>query len=393
MDELYPFRGLRVVDTSQGIAGPSAAMMLGRYGADVIKVEPLTGDWSRQKGFNAQRIAAQTVANNFCKRSIALNLKLPDAAAVLRQLLNSADVFIQSLRPGVMDRLGFGYDDVVKVKKDIVYLSVSGFGQSGPWREKGAVDVVMQAFSGLMSVNLGSVDGLPHRIGLRLVDAVSGLYAFQSLVVALYSRRETGLGRHIDCSLLQATTSLQSQAILEHSAGARTEQTMNSCPLGTFRTKNGWINLGVTKDALWPVFCDVIGRRELAADPALTTAAQRVGRYQEINKIVDEVIATDTSDRWIERFEAVGIMIERVNDYSDLLAHPQVEAVKAVSWIDQPDMGRVAVANPPGMAPLVSGAPLAAAPKIGQHTRDILRELGYTDERIDALIKTGAAAA
>ena len=393
MDDLYPFRGLRVVDTSQGIAGPSAAMTLARYGADVIKVEPTTGDWSRHKGFNADRIAAQTVGNNLCKRSIALDLKNPDAAAVLRQLLAKADVFVQSLRPGVMDRLGFGYDDVCKLKKDIVYLSISGYGQQGPWREKGAVDVVMQAFSGLMSVNLGSVDGLPHRIGLRLVDSVGGMYASQALMAALYARRDTGRGQHIDCSLLRATTALQSLAILEHSAGARSEQRVNSCPLGTYRSKDGWINLGVTKDSLWPVFCDVIQRPKLGADPALAKAAQRVLRIDEINKIVEDVIVTETSDCWIRRFEAAGIMIERVNGYSDLLAHPQVEASGAVTWIEQPDMGRVAVANPPGMAPLVSGAPLAAAPGLGQHSREILRELGYQDKDVEALIKSGAAAA
>lgn len=393
MSDEFPLQGLRVVDASQGIAGPSAAMMLARYGADVIKVEPPNGDWSRHKGFNAERIAAQAVSNNLGKRSLAVDLKHPDGALVLRRLLAGADIFIESFRPGVIERLGFGYEQVTGIRKDIVYVSISGFGQEGPWREKGALDVVMQAFSGLMSVNRGAEDGLPHRIGFQLIDVVTGLYAFQAILVAVYARRDSGCGRHIDCSLLQSATAVQALPILLYSAGARGDAALNSSPLGTFRTSDGWINLGVTKDTLWPPFCRVIHRPDLADDSSLATAAQRRARRSEITAMVAEIIARDTTDAWAARLSEAGILNERVHDYSALLHHPQVDAVRAFSWIDQPDLGRVAVANPPGAAPLPSGSPLAVAPHVGSHTRGVLQELGYEASEIEALLKSGAVAA
>lgn len=393
MTDYSPLKGLRVVDASQGIAGPSAAMMLARYGADVVKVEPPEGDWSRHRGFNAERIAGQTVANNFGKRSVVIDLKHPEGAAVLRKLLVSADVFIESFRPGVIQRLGFDYDKVAAIRRDVVYLSVSGFGQAGPWRARGAVDVVMQAFSGLMSVNKGLEDKLPHRIGLQLVDIVTGLYAFQSLLMALYARRDNGQGRYIDCSLLQSAVALQGLPLLLHSAGARGDGTLNSSPLGTFRTADGWINLVVAKDTLWPSFCQVIGRPDWADDATLATAAQRRARRNEIGEGVSAALVKDASVTWAKKLTEIDVLNEPVNDHAGLFNHPQIEAIGAFSWVDQPGMGKVAVANPPGVPPLESGSRQAVAPVLGADTRTVLEEIGYDAAQIESLLASGAAGA
>lgn len=389
--ESLPLEGLRVIDASQGIAGPSAAMMLARHGADVIKVEPPDGDWSRHRGFNSERIAGQTVANNLGKRSVAIDLKRAEGAAILKKLLTSADVFVESFRPGVIQRLGFGYDDVKSIKKDIVYISISGFGQAGPWRERGAVDVVMQAFSGLMSVNKGLQDNLPHRIGLQIIDIVTGLYAFQSVLVALYARKEHGHGCYIDCSLLQSATAFQGLPLLLHSAGARGDGTLNSSPLGTFKTADGWINLVVAKDSQWPPFCQAINRQDWAGDESLATAQKRRARRAEIASAVSEALVKETSAVWAKRLTDINVMNEPVNDHAGLLHHPQIEAIGAISWVEQPGMGKVAAINPPGAAPLKSGSRRAMAPALGADTRDVLSEIGYGAAEIDAMLASGAA--
>lgn len=387
----FPLEGLTVIDASQGIAGPTAAMWLGRYGANVIKVEPPFGDWARDRGYNAERLSVQATAANLGKRSIAIDLKSPKGAEILRRLVASADVFVESFRPGVIQRLGFGYDEVSTTNEKLIYLSVSGYGQTGPRSGDGAIDVIMQAFSGLMSGNKGH-DGVPHRVGFFLADMTTALYALQAVLVALYVRRDTGRGRYVDCSLLQSTTALQSMGITQYSTKATGSQALTSVPLGTFRTGDGWINLSVTKDALWPTFCQVIGRDDLADDPSLATVTQRRLRATEINSAINEALAKDTSAAWSAKLNAAKILNSCVNDYGQLLADPQIAAIGAISWIDQPELGQVAIPNPPGMTRLTSGSGLAIAPQVGAHSREIMEEVGYCEEEIDALLEARAVA-
>lgn len=386
-------RGIKVVDASQGVAGPSAAVMLARYGAEVIKVEPIGGDWLRDKGYNAERMGAHVTSVNVGKRSIALDIKHPQGKKIFQTLVEGADILMESFRPGVMERLGFGYAAVQQANPSIIYTSVSGFGQAGPWREKGGTDGVMQAFAGLMEINHGSVDDLPHRVGFWVIDVVAGLHTLQAMLAALYDRQASGQGRQLDCSLLRSAIALQAMPILQHSAGARgDEAALTASPLGTFRASDGFMNLSVSKDLQWPPFARLIGRPDLADDPSLARAAQRCARDAEIKAIVSQAIAGDTIAAWSARLDEIGVLNERVNDYSSLLDHPQVAAIEALSWIEQPDLGRVALANPPGMAPLRSGEREALAPAIGAHSREILRELGYAEHVIDAMFADNVVA-
>lgn len=381
-----------MVDASQGVAGPSAASTLARYGADVIKVEPPAGDWLRAKGFNAERMGTFVTSVNIGKRCIAVDLKNPAGAEIMWSLLERADVFIESFRPGVIDRLGFGHDAVAQKFPAMVYTSISGFGQTGPWREKGGVDVVMQAFSGLMNINRGAVDGLPHRIGFWLIDIVTGLYAVQAMLAAIMDQRVNGRGAHIDCSLLRSAIALQGIPILQHSLGVAGTDALSASPTGTFRAADGWINFAVSKDSQWPPFCRAIGREDLAADASLAHASQRIARNAEIITIVAEIIARESCAYWQDRLDGAGILNELVNDYERLLQHPQLEAADAVSWIDQPGLGTIAMTNPPGLPPLEGSSPKTKAPLLGEDSRDILGELGYDAQAVDELVKAGIIA-
>ena len=216
MSHDYPFEGLRVVDASQGIAGPSAGMMLARYGANVIKVEPRAGDWSRGITAGKDGMTAMALATNVGKRSIALDLKQREGSDLLHRLAKRADVFIENFRTGVMARLGFAYPQVSAYNPGVVYLSVTGFGQVGPMQSQPATDAILQAFAGMMTINKGRQDGLPHRLECWPIDVFSGQLAFQAVAMALYARRDSGRGRYIDASLLQGAAALQTVRLIEH---------------------------------------------------------------------------------------------------------------------------------------------------------------------------------
>ena len=386
MSQDYPLEGVRVVDASQGIAGPSAGMMLARYGADVIKVEPKEGDWSRGITAGRDGMSAMAIATNVGKRSIALDLKHPEGSALLHMLARRADVFIENFRTGVMSRLGFSYAHVAAYNPSVVYLSVTGFGQRGPMQSQPATDAILQAFTGLMSINKGREDGIPHRLECWPIDIASGQFAFQAVSMALYARRDTGKGRYIDASLLQGAAGLQTVRMIEHVMTGGAPVAGGAFPVATFRTTDGSINVSVLKDALWPPFCQMIGRPDLATDPALATGSGRRVRGEEIMRVASAAFAANTSEYWCARMREAGILNERVNAYDELFAHPQTETMGIFTWSEQAVAGRVPHPNLPGLVPLVADTPATKVPRIGEQTRSILTELGYGDSDIRRML-------
>ena len=385
MSHEYPFEGLRVVDASQGIAGPSAGMMLARYGADVIKVEPQAGDWSRGITAGKDGMTAMALATNVGKRSIALDLKQREGADLLHKLAKRADVFIENFRTGVMARLGFDYPSVCAYNPGVVYLSVTGFGQVGPMQSQPATDAILQAFAGMMNINKGRQDGLPHWLECWPIDVFSGQMAFQAVAMALYARRDSGRGRYIDASLLQGATALQTVRLIEHVMTGGATVADGSFPIATFRTTDGLVNVSVLKDHLWPPFCRMIGRPEWADEPSMATGAGRRARGEEILRVAAEAFATQPSEFWCAQMREAGILNERVNTYGDLFSHKQTEDTGIFTWSEQAVAGRVPHPNIPGPQPLVADAPSSRVPRIGEHTRDVLGELGYAVEDIERM--------
>jgi crotonobetainyl-CoA:carnitine CoA-transferase CaiB-like acyl-CoA transferase len=382
----YPLEGIRVVDASQGIAGPSAGMTLARYGADVIKVEPKAGDWSRGITAGRDGMTAMALANNVGKRSIALDLKHREGSDLLHRLAKRADVFIENFRTGVMARLGFSYAQMCAYNPGVIYLSVTGFGQVGPMQSQPATDAILQAFAGMMSINKGKQDGQPHRLECWPIDVFSGQLAFQAVAMALYARRDSGRGRYIDASLLQGAAALQTVRLIEHVMTGGAASPGGSFPIATFRTADGLVNVSVLKDHLWPPFCRMIGRPEWAGDPALATGAGRRARGEEILRVASEAFATQPSEHWCKQMRESGILNERVNTYSDLFAHAQTEATQVFTWSEQTTAGRVPHPNIPGPQPLVADAPPSKVPRIGEHTREVLAELGFGGAQIQRML-------
>lgn len=384
-----PYAGLKVIDVSQGVAGPYCAMLLAQYGAEVTKVEPLAGgDWSRGLGRVYGDQTAYSIPANLGKRSLALDLKSDAGRGVLWRLLRGADVFVQGFRPGVIERLGFGYDTVAAAEPRILYVSVSGFGQTGPLAERPAMDPVLQAFTGLIAENVGE-DGVPHRIPIIAIDMSTALYAFSALAPALYARRDATTGRHIEASLLAAAAGLQVVRMLQQhlEAGALRPP---AAPSGVFATADGWINVTIARPHEWLAFCAAMDLPALAEDPRFADFDLRIEHAEAMRAILRPVFAGQTTAHWSARLAAHKVMHERLNSYREFLDHPQTRTCGAIAWVAHPALpAPLPLPNLIGAAPFEAGSARARAPALGEHSAEILRAHGYTAGEIAELAAQG----
>ncbi|MSO76861.1 MAG: CoA transferase [Alphaproteobacteria bacterium] len=378
------FSGLKIFDATQGVAGPHATMLSAQHGADVTKIEPLEGDWGRSLGKMYGDLCAHAISFNRGKRSIALDLKNPEGLAVAQKLAGEADVVVESFRPGVMARFGLGYEDVRKTNPKVVYLSVTGFGQAGPRSKLPVTDSVIQAFSGWMSINRDG-DGTPQRIGMIAIDVMTGLYAFQALSTAIMRQFRFAKGCYIDASLMQAAAAFQAAKIMEHYLEKGAPQVLY-VPVGTMKTKDGYINITAMREHHYTGLCKVLGRDDLARDPRYDTRDKRIEREKELMPVIRAEFAKRTTAEWAKALTEAEVMNAPVGTYDDYLADAHVKAVAGVAWVDHQDLGRVPMTNIPGLAPIAAGDPLAECPHTGQQTVEILRAAGYGEARIQELI-------
>ncbi|MBT3536332.1 MAG: CoA transferase [Rhodospirillaceae bacterium] len=383
-----PYEGLKVLDISQGVAGPHCGMLLARHGADVVKLEPLGGDWGRQVGNTYGDNCAYGMAFNRGKRSLALDLKNPDGNVIALRLAHEADVIIENNRPGVTTRLGLGYDTVTEQNPDVVYLSVTGFGQTGPMANLPATDSVIQAFSGLMSVNKDA-NGLPQRINLLAIDVVTGLYGFQAVAPALYRRAMKGGGVHIKTSLMEAIGAFQSAKMIEFEL-EKGETPVLGVPVAMFATQDGFLNINARRDQHFTAMCHIVGLPELADDPKYNTVPARRENEAELMPMLHAAAKNMTAGDLSAALTEADVLHAHVQDYGDYFASEHVREVEAVRWIEQSGVGRIPMPTIPGIRPPREGDPMVHAPHLGEHSREILVELGHSDQEVDALAQNGA---
>jgi CoA:oxalate CoA-transferase len=379
MPQSGPLNAITVLDMSQGIAGPSCGGYFAEHGARVIKIEPPDGDWIRHLGTRIDGMSSQTIAYNRGKESLALDLRKPEGRDVALKLSERADVVIESARPGVFERLGLGFEAIKARNPEVIYLSVSGWGQSGPNRERPMVDAVGQAFSGLMSV-IQSREGAPVKIDATLIDAITGLYAFQAATMALWSKTKGSGARHIDISLLQSCAHMQAPNILEYGFVGRPPGLLNP-PAGNYRTRDGWILITLVTQAQYEAICRAICRIDLIADPRFATVAARKENVAALRSVVDDALMTRPTNEWIAAFEKEGALASGINTYGDWLANPHVQAIESAPAHMLSDGKAVPLPHLPGQP--VFAAP---APAVGAHTRALLAEAGMGAASIDALL-------
>ena len=382
-----PFEGLKVLDLSQGIAGPYCGMHLARNGADVIKVEPPgAGCWSRLLGKHTGDQTAHSVIVNRAKRSLAVDLKTAEGVAIVQKLAAGCDVLIQNYRVGKIDKFKLDYASVQKTNPNIIYLSITGFGATGPLADQPATDSVMQAFTGLMSINR-DVNGAPQRIEMLAIDFSTGLYAFQAVAAALYRKAMKGRGAHIETSLLECALALQEGAMMEQYLQGGAAEPIGM-PVGMFKTKDGYMSVNARRDEHFKRLSKLLGKEEWITDPRYADARGRVNNRHELMAELRPYFEQKTSDEWVALLTGIDILKAKVNTYEDLFADPQVQAMNAVRWVENDTLGRVPMGNICGQQAAASGDNLTHAPHVGEHTRAILDELGYASADIE---KLGAA--
>lgn len=388
-----PYTGIRVIDMSQGVAGPYCGMLLAQNGADVIKVEPGgDGDWARILGQTYGDHTAFSVAANLGKRAIVIDLKSDASREIVDRMLREADVFIEGFRPGVTDRLGYSYDRLKALNPKLIYVSVSGFGQTGPMRERPAMDPMLQAFTGFMSENKGA-DGLPHRTPVIYFDMTTGLYAQQAVAAALFAQRVQGHqeGRRINMSLMETAAAVQ--AIRVMSGYREGPFKIAAAPSGTFKTRNGWLQLIVVKDREMQKFAEALGRPEWATDPRFSSSIARRENVDVLTEMVREIIATEPTAHWQQILSDAGLQNEAVQSYPEFIAHEQTKALDVIAWLPQAGSDEPwPMPNIPGFAKFQPGAPRSVSPTKGQHTREVLAEYGYDGPAIEQLFADGVVA-
>lgn len=382
-----PYEGLRVIDMSQGVAGPYCGLLLAQNGADVIKIEPESGDWARHLGAEYGDHTAFSIPSNMGKRSIVMDLKNDKAQAIVDRMIADANVFIEGFRPGVVDRLGYSYERLKTLNPKLIYVSVSGFGQAGPMRERPAMDPVLQAFTGFMSENKGS-DGIPHRTPVVFFDMSTGLYATQAVQSTLYAQSNGAPGRKIEISLMEAAANVQMVRLLD---GYREGPfRIAGAPSGTFKTADGWLQMIVVKDAEFQWLCTALGWADFADDPRFTTNNDRRAHADVLLDRLREQFATKPTAHWQSILNEHRVQNEAMLTYREFAHHPQPEAMGLISWLTQAGSDEPwPVPNLPGMPKYVQDDSYAVSPALGQHTREIMADFGYDDKAIDELVAAG----
>jgi len=387
---------LVVLDLSHALAGPFASTMLGDYGAEIIKIEPLDGEIARAWGPPFYGGESSYFVNlNRNKKSVALDLKHPEGKALFFRLLEGADVVLENLRVGTVKKLGIDYERARERQPRIIYCSVSGFGQDGPYRDRAALDLVVQAESGMMSIT-GEPGGRGVRAGVSIADITAGMYAAFGILAAVHARQTTGRGQFIDVSMLEGQLGILSGMI-----GAFVADGIVPGPLGTaygallpyqtFRTRTRDIAIGIGSDKLWRTFCPLLGLPEIANDPRYVTNGARNANRPSLVATLQEAFLTKSYEEWEAILLPAGIPMGAINTLDAVVAHPQVQARAAIVDSTHPVAGTIRMTAPPVRMSDTPGTVRTPAPLLGEHTEQVLRErLKVTAEEIARLRAVGA---
>jgi len=381
--------GLRVLDQTQVMAGPFCSMLLADVGADVVKIEPPGGEHTRREHEIAPGVSASFLAVNRNKRSLVLDLKRPEGVAVLKRLVATADVLVENYRPGVARRLGVDYETLRAINPRLIYCSISGFGQTGPYADRGGYDLIAQGMSGIMSAT-GSDGGAPVKVGVPITDLGAGLFAVVGILAALRARRVTGRGQFVDTSLFEAGVALSQWEATQYwytgevPRGLGTAHRLNA-PYQAFRASDGHFTVGAAKDNLWTRFATLLDLPHLLADPRFDTVPNRLKNRAALEALVEAVTAGRPRAHWLAKCEEAGIPAGPIYTVPEAHADAHARARGMVQELPHPQIGRVKTLGNPVKMSATPPRLRTAAPMLGADTDAILQEAGYGGAEIAAL--------
>lgn len=394
---MRPLDGIKVIDFSRILAGPYCTMILADLGAEVVKIEkPTTGDEARGVGPFLDGVSAYFISINRGKKSAALNIKDPGGCHLAAELIARADILVENFRPGTMDRLGLGYETLARRNPRLIYAACSGFGQTGPYRTRGAYDMVIQGMGGIMSIT-GEPGGRPLKTGPAIGDLAGGLFAVIGILTALHARERTGEGQMVDIGMLDCQVALLENAVVRFTATGEVPGPLGArhpsiAPFEAFGAKDGYVIFAVGTPH-WERFCRAIGREELLDDPRFATNALRAENHAALQPVIAHVTQTKTVEEWIDIMEHVGVPCGPINTIDQVVAHPQVQAREMIAAIYHPNVGPVRIAGSPITLSRTPGRVDRPAPQLGEHTVDVLKTwLDLTGETIESLTHRGIIA-
>lgn len=386
-----PLAGVRVLDLTSVVSGPLATMFLADQGAEVIKIEPLSGDItrrSRQSISASGEFSALFVSSNRGKRSLALDLKRPEAAEIMRKLIASADVLVQNFRPGTMERLGFGEPALRELNPRLIYVSISGVGESGPYAKKRVYDPIIQGLSGFADLQAEPRTRRPQMIRTIVADKTTAIFAAQAVTAALFARERTGEGQHIRLAMLDTMIAyLWPEAMTQYTVVGREATTPDPTarPDLIFETVDGYITVGTISDSEWQGFCAASGRPGLAEDPRFNTPGGRAVNATERILLMAEIIKERPTAEWLRRLDANDVPSAPVLRRNEVIANEQVVARELIVELDHPDIGRVRQPVPAARFDRTPAQIHGPAPRIGEHSAAILAEIGFGAAEIEQL--------
>ncbi len=386
-----PLSGYRVLSFGRVLAGPYAAMILCDMGAEVIKVEePAKGDPARNNGPFINGLGSYFLSVNRGKKSITLNLRQQEGKGIARRLIRLVDVLIENFRPGVMDRLGLGYEALREINPRLVYASISGFGQTGPYTHRPAYDMVAQGMGGTVSIT-GEPGRPPVRVGYSIGDMGAALFASNAILASLLERERSGQGQWIDVAMMDSQVALCENALARYFATGEIPLPIGSrhpliTPFQIFPTQDGWIVLIASREDEWERFCHLVGRPDLLEEPRFKSRSERTRNHAVLEPIIEEIIRSRTTAQWLQDLEAAGIISSPVNNIQQVAEDPQVQSRDMIAEVQHPKLGRLKVAGTPIKLSRTSCNIKEAVPDLGQHTEEILMGLlGMTQEEIQSL--------
>ena len=385
-------KGIKVLDLTSMVSGPVAAMMLADQGADVIKVEPTTGEQMRHIGPTVNKVTAAFFSCNRGKQSIAVDLKSDDGKQILFDLVKTADVLIQNFRPGAMERMGFGESVLREINQKLIYVSISGFGEEGPYAHKRVYDPVIQALSCATDIQADRITGRPQMFRIIIADKVTAITAAQAISTALYAREKSGEGQHIRLSMLDAMLSLfwpEAMAGLTYADQEFDVRKYQGAMDLIYETQDRFITAGAISDKEWQGMCRALNREDLIDHPHFSTAQGRFTHNSERKEITAEEIKKWSSEEIVARFDKEGVPCAPIIDRSELLDHEQVVANGSVDRLHFEDFGEVRQARHPARFDKTPASVARPAPRLGEHGREVLEAIGYDQAAIDALISAG----
>ena len=386
-----PLDGIKVLDLTRVLAGPFATMILSDLGADVIKIEqPETGDESRMFGPFKNGFSLYFMSVNRGKRSVTLNLKTERGKTILKQLAEQNDIIVENFRPGIMKKLGLDYETLSLQYPHLIYASCSGFGQTGPYAEKGAYDMIIQGMGGIISIT-GEPDTSPVRVGTSISDITAALFTAIGILSALHHRNLTGKGQYVDVAMLDSLVAVLENAIVRYFATGDNPQPLGSrhptiTPFEAFKSADGQIIIAIGNDVLWTKFCEYVERKDLITDPRFSTNNKRTDNHDELQPILTEIMRHKTTDDWIQALENVGVPCGPINTIDKVVNHPQVMARDMITKVVHEFTGSVDVPGVPIKLSETPGIVDAPAPSLGEHTDEVLfRDLKMTVDDIELL--------